>query len=87
MKVKIVTDKARNANILETDGTNKDIINSMKAIGFIASGIEAGEHLREELRGKPQFNGLCGPQYDRDFETGEFILRYEDWESYDILSR
>ena len=37
--------------------------------------------LREEIAGQPIFSGLCGPMYD-----GPGIVRYEDGESYEVLS-
>jgi hypothetical protein len=41
--------------------------------------------LREELRGLPVFKGFAGPSWG-GIEGGETIVRYEDWNAYNILS-
>jgi hypothetical protein len=41
--------------------------------------------LREELRGLPVFKGFAGPSWG-GIEDGETIVRYEDWNAYNILS-
>jgi hypothetical protein len=40
---------------------------------------------REELRGLPVFKGFAGPSWG-GIEDGETIVRYEDWNAYNILS-
>jgi len=50
--------------------------------GIKQNGTEIRTFLREELIGKPKFNGLAGPMYD-----GENSVRYETWETYETLSR
>ena len=46
------------------------------------AGVETSTSLREELRGAPKFEGLCGPMYG-----GPGKIRYETWEAYKIYSR
>jgi hypothetical protein len=50
-------------------------------------GKGGADYLREELRGQPKFAGLCGPMWGGTDEQGRPIIRYEDWRSYDFLSR
>ena len=44
--------------------------------GFVPSGGYGGQHLREELRGQPQFLGLCGPMWG-GMRDGLPVIRYE----------
>lgn len=47
----------------------------------------AGIYPRAELDNKPKFRKFAGPMWNGITEDGEGILRYESWETYDILSR
>tara|TARA_B100001939_G_C16629690_1_gene482889 strand:- start:119 stop:331 length:213 start_codon:yes stop_codon:yes gene_type:complete len=60
----------------------KEFIKYLTERGFEQKGVETRTHLRKELIGKPKFKGLAGPMYD-----GEDCVRYEDWETFEILSR
>ena len=43
---------------------------------------------RAELDNQPEFDGYCGPMWDGTKENDSIgILRYETWETYDMLSR
>jgi hypothetical protein len=42
---------------------------------------------RKELWDQPEFDGLCGPMWGGHDDKGRPILRYEDWETYDLLTR
>lgn len=82
------TGKPRNdglfADIFETD----DPAAAFEIRGFpLAEGRCGGNHLREELRGKPCFVGLAGPMWGGWTEDGKPIIRYEDGAACDILSR
>lgn len=56
-----------------------------------------GIKLRAELIGQPKFSGMVGPMwggylnpdgtYDFSETTGEPSVRYEDWPTYDRMSR
>ena len=41
---------------------------------------------REELIGLPTFSGFCGPMWDGYGDDDEPVVRYEDWETYRLLS-
>lgn len=67
--------------------TEANVIPAMSARGFeINPDRVGGHHLRPELRGQPCFKGLCGPMWGGE-DSGEPIVRYEDSEANDILSR
>lgn len=58
----------------------------MEAAGFVRQDRVGGDHLREELVGKPCFVSLCGPMWG-GYRRGKPVIRYETWPAYDILSR
>lgn len=78
MKIQIVTNRARESAVF-------DSFAAVEAAGFKLMPPAAYESrlLRDELRGQPEIEGLCGPMWGGE----EHPLRYEDWESYDLLSR
>jgi hypothetical protein len=61
----------------------RDLVTFIEGMGWKCIGITEGRHLREELRDKPEFEGLCGPMWGGE----ESPLRYETWEAYEVLSR
>lgn len=81
-KYQIVTNKARKGEIFEST----DPIADFAARGFKFTRLETQGHLREELRRKPKFEGLCGPMWGGTDDEGNAIIRYEDWDSYNFLS-
>jgi len=59
-------------------------VKAMERAGWKATGkVAEGRMLRDCLRGQPMFEGLAGPMYDGSDEA----IRYESWETYDLLSR
>lgn len=58
----------------------ENVIPALRVRGFEQRGVCMSEHVREELRGQPQFNGLLGPMWDGD------AIRYENQAAYDALS-
>jgi hypothetical protein len=79
----LVTNNARKLDIIDTT----DQIAEFEARGFKTTGPETRGCLREELRRKPKFEGLCGPMWGGTADNGDPIIRYEDWDTYNILSR
>jgi hypothetical protein len=79
----IVTNNARTAEVFETT----DPVADFAARGFTYTGPETHGHLRAELRRKPRFEGLAGPMWGGTTPEGDPIIRYEDWDSYNVLSR
>ncbi len=79
MKYQLVTNRARCGEIFSDTA-------AIEVRGFRFTGGEGG-NLREELRGQPKFDGLCGPMWGGTTEDGEPIIRYEDWGTYELLSR
>lgn len=74
VKFLIVTDK---------DYQTVATVAEVEALGYRLTGVsETSRVVREELHGKPTFEGLCGPMW-QDAET----LRYETWKAYDLYSR
>jgi len=82
-KYQIVTNKAREAEIIDA----ADAIGAFEDRGYVYTGGEGGPHLRPELRGQPKFTELCGPMWGGTTADGTPIIRYEDWGSYEVLSR
>lgn len=82
MKYQIVTNRARQSQVFQTGNP----IAAFRERGFELTGIENGTHLRQELRGEPRFEGLCGPMWGGVDASGDAVIRYEDWESYELLS-
>lgn len=91
MKLQFVTDKATKSTMYESaeaaiaagmvqKGTSKNYAKTLAQNPGAAVP-------RQMLWDQPKFEGFCGPSYGKDYETGEECLRYEDWESYEILSR
>lgn len=85
MKVQIVQ-MADDYNMVSSWVELQDLEAAMAVRGAQPTGQVGGDHLRECLRGKPKFTGFCGPMYGVTPE-GEDAVRYEDAQSYDILSR
>jgi hypothetical protein len=54
----------------------------VEANGLRFSGVHRSKHTRAELQGQPIIEGFHGPAWG-----GDGIVRYEDWESCDLLSR
>lgn len=52
-----------------------------KKMGAVESGRETSKYVRPELQGQPKFNIFLGPMWG-----GPNTIRYEDQETYDILS-
>jgi hypothetical protein len=82
-KFQIVTNGARKSERFDTFHP----IECFAARGYEYHGEEQSTRLREELRGQPKFKGLAGPMWGGTDENGDAIIRYEDWQSYEILSR
>lgn len=81
----IVTQMARKAEVIET--LTAPLV-EFEERGFRFTGqYQTGTQLREELRGQPKFEGLCGPMWGGTTAEGDPIIRYEDWDSYNVLSR
>lgn len=65
-----------------------DMDAAMEARGFKPTGEVQPKRInerfayREEIQGQPIFSGLAGPQYG-----GDGVVRYEDWEAYEVLTR
>jgi len=55
--------------------------NAAKKMGAVESGRETSKYVRPELQGQPKFNIFLGPMWG-----GPNTIRYEDQETYDILS-
>jgi hypothetical protein len=56
---------------------------------YTATGESTGpnyRHLKPELQGQPVIDGLCGPMWG-DRKGDVVTVRYEDWETYNLLSR
>jgi len=62
-------------------------IECFAARGYRHTGYATRTCLRPELSGQPTFEGLCGPLWGGTEPDGTPVIRYEDWASYDILSR
>jgi hypothetical protein len=87
--------KYRLVQCLELDGDHKwittDFDEDNAAAALEVRGFKldetrvGGNQLREELRGKPVFDGLAGPMWG-GVENGDVIVRYEDWKAYEVLS-
>lgn len=61
-----------------------DLVAWMAARGFKHSGFSIpGRTTRPELRNQPEFDGLCGPMWGGE----DHPLRYEDWQTYEEMSR
>lgn len=82
-KFQIVTNGARKSERFETT----DAAAAFAERGFTFTGNSTRLGLREELLGQPQFAGLCGPMWGGTDDSGDAVIRYEDWQSYEILSR
>lgn len=63
----------------EFDDTN--FILAMEVRGFELVGLNHNASQRSELQNRPKFKNLAGPMWDGDG------IRYEDWTTYDVLSR
>lgn len=67
---------------LRTDfGPEVDLIAAMEVRGFAFIRENRNPRQRAELQGAPVFKGVLGPMWDGD------ALRYEDSETYRILSQ
>lgn len=86
MKYQLV--QSTEAGLVSSFFPQEGVIAAMSIRGFEVSGrSKVGGVLRKELQGQPEFRGVAGPMWGgTDDETGEPIVRYEDWKSYDILS-
>lgn len=78
----LVTNRARKLDIIDA----ADVIGAFEDRGYAYRGDETGRHLRPELRDHPKFDGLCGPMWGGTADDGGPIIRYEDWDTYNILS-
>jgi hypothetical protein len=58
-----------------------DIIAWALANDINVIGVRDDQRVRAELRNQPILQGFHGPAHD-----GEGIVRYEDWETYNLLS-
>jgi hypothetical protein len=58
-----------------------DLKKAAKKMGAIESGRETSKYVRPELQGQPRFNIFIGPIWG-----GNNTIRYEDQQTYDILS-
>jgi len=79
----LVTNRARKLDIIDA----ADAVAEFAKRGFQMTGHQMATHLRPELRGKAKFEGLCGPMWGGTDDNGDPIIRYEDWDTYNILSR
>jgi hypothetical protein len=70
--------------VSEFDESN--ILPSMSARGFELLGVETSPRLRPELQGQPKFDGALGPMWGGTKDDGTPIIRYEDKDSYRVLS-
>jgi hypothetical protein len=66
--------------MIKTELNDENLHPALEVRGFDFVGLENNPHLRNELKGEPKFTGLLGPMWDGD------AIRYEDFESYKILS-
>ena len=82
-KFQIVTNGARKSERFDTFQP----IECFAARGYQHTGDETRTVLRKELQGQPKFKGLCGPMWGGTDENGDPVIRYEDWGSYEVLSR
>jgi len=81
-KFQIVTNSASQSERFDTF----DPVAAFAARGFQHIGTQNATHLRKELQGQPQFAGLTGPMWGGTDPDGTPVIRYEDWESYKVLS-
>ena len=65
-----------------------DIIEWAKANNRAVSSMSERRRtlLRQELQDEPKIEGLCGPMYDGE-KDGAPVIRYEDQETFNYLSR
>ncbi len=83
MKIQIVTNRASKSAMFNG-------YEEVEAAGFELEPPAQYEAsiLRQELRGQKQIKNLCGPMWGGYCRfSGEPILRFEDWPSYERLSR
>ena len=80
MKYKLV--QMVDGQMIASEFTDDNLIEAMEVRGFVQTEINWSSAHRVELRGKPIFKGLAGPMWD-----GPGSIRYEDWDSYQVLSR
>jgi hypothetical protein len=83
-KYQIVTNKARDSEIIES--ACHPIV-AFAERGFRHCGFNNNRVNRVELQGQPKFEGLCGPMWGGTEPDGTPVVRYEDWGSYEVLSR
>jgi hypothetical protein len=81
--IEIVSNQATASEIVETD----DVVHALETRGYWFSGAVAPRYLRPELQGHPRFTNCAGPMWGGTDPQGRPIIRYEDLESYEILSR
>jgi hypothetical protein len=87
-KVKLVQKIDGRHVVSETAIENIDAFMSVR--GFTQTGRKPAQAqlghksiaVREEIAGQPTFAELMGPAYD-----GEGVVRYEDWATYEDLSK
>jgi hypothetical protein len=74
-----------NGQMIKTDGDMDDIFAAFKVRGFTFVGLREDNpgriKLRPELVGAPMFRELLGPMFN-----GPGVVRYEDPETYNMLS-
>ncbi len=88
IKVKLVQKIDGRHVVSETAIENLDAFMSVR--GFSETGRKPSTaqlghkfvNVREEIAGQPTFAELTGPMYD-----GEGVVRYEDWATYEDLSK
>ena len=66
--------------MIETEIEIENLIPAMEIRGYVFSGLNESPYVREELRGQPKFENVCGPMWDGD------AIRYECPEANDRIS-
>lgn len=76
MKYRLVRNNAQSV----IEGNIHDLIGDMRKLGYNYVGFNQNTNHRVELQKQPLFDELAGPMWDGD------AVRYEDWQSYNLLS-
>lgn len=58
---------------------------ALEVRGFPHKGFSKSRALRQELQGRPEFTGLCGPMWGGNAPDGRPIVRYETWPVYNAM--
>jgi len=81
MTYKIITQtESGKLELWTSESSLSDFVAEAKARGYLCTGYNKNPYHRPELRGQPEFAGLCGPMYDGG------PIRYESTAAYQRLS-